>query len=249
MKNRFVIFVVLISSFSFFSCKREDGLVRLVFETTVDGSSWDIATPFEVPEQGKVDLDIFKFYVSNITLVNEEGEETMMADSYLMELEEGLNTIEMLIPDGTYTSLKFGIGVPSDKNLENPANYDADHSLSIRQGMHWSWSVGYIFSKIEGSWDSTGTGTFTKDLLYHVGTEGLYREVNFTTQDIIVSETEPVDIVLEVDLKKVLDAEGNSLNLSEENFTHSTPEGSSRFDLAKKVADNLSGPAMSKKPF
>lgn len=55
------------------------------------------------------------------------------------------------IPEGSYHTIRFNIGVMPTTNHSDPAQYAADHALNPNlNNLHWDWQTGYIFLAIEG---------------------------------------------------------------------------------------------------
>jgi len=59
------------------------------------------------------------------------------------------------VPAGAYRALRFTIGIDSQTNNADPAQWAPDHPLNPNlNGLHWSWQGGYIFLAIEGHFRS-----------------------------------------------------------------------------------------------
>ena len=109
----------------------------------------------------------FRFYVSNVRLVDASGAEAPVTlDSSfwqgygvaLLDFENGTGnctggTLEMntavrgTANPGTYVGLKFDVGVPT---ASNHLNYQAANPPLSNSAMYWSWTSGYKFVKIDG---------------------------------------------------------------------------------------------------
>jgi len=244
--NAFKITPLLLAVLCLFSsCKQELSVLNVQIDAEAEGSPWNVDQLFSTTGSDQVKIDKIKFYVSNVSLRNEDGDEVENGEIYLIDLAEGEN--QFTISDfeaGNYDRLCFSIGVPADLNLQDPAQYESSHPLSIRQDMHWSWSVGYVFAKIEGDWDSTGTGNFEKPILYHTGLQELYEEVCFDAAGLALSDESPKSIRLTLDVPSLFVSDSDSLNLSTENFSHTSPVGSKAFEISKKVTRQLTQEAL-----
>ena len=94
-------------------------------------------------------FDKFKYYLTNVQLKKSDGTWWKDIESYylvdLSLLNGNIITIDN-VPNGTYTEMKYVLGVDSARN-----NSGAQTGvLSVANGMFWSWNTGYIFLKAEG---------------------------------------------------------------------------------------------------
>lgn len=103
-----------------------------------------------------------EYYISEITLVHDGGQETMVPDYWI--LVNASNTVSYLLGSFSITSLegiKLGIGVNSDVNHLDPASYPMAHPLAPKSpSMHWGWSSGYRFLVLEGKSGNNFSQTF-----------------------------------------------------------------------------------------
>lgn len=105
-------------------------------------------------------LNLAQFYVSGITLVDANGNEFKQDGLYLLVQPETEEYAIGDFPAGDYTSVKFDIGIDSATNHGDPSLYPIGDPLGAQTpSMHWGWSFGYIFMRIDGEVDSDGDGT------------------------------------------------------------------------------------------
>lgn len=107
----------------------------------------------------------FKYYISNIVLKQENGNE-FKSDNYFLVDEEVENSKQLVlenVPDGTYTSIEFIIGVDSLHNCSGAQS----GALDPINGMFWAWNSGYIFLKLEGFSSSSKSPGHLYE--YHIG--------------------------------------------------------------------------------
>ncbi|MEO8069398.1 MAG: MbnP family protein, partial [Flavobacteriales bacterium] len=97
--------------------------------------------------------------------------------------------------------------------------YPADHPLSVSQNMHWSWTQGYIFLKMEGRYDSDNDGVVEatdNTFAYHCTSDALRRDVELEVhQDalsggalVIDLDLDLANIISPVDIQSIPFAEG-----------------------------------------
>ncbi len=123
-------------------------------------------------------ITMFNYYVSNVSLVNENGTEYLIpqAQSYFL-IRENINASKKItvsdIPEGNYTSIRFLIGVDSLRStMDISQRTGVLDPAGEGNGMYWMWNSGYIFVKFEGtSPASPQDGNVFK---YHIGGFGGY---------------------------------------------------------------------------
>lgn len=120
-------------------------------------------------------ISLFNYYISNISLKNENGETVTIPkeESYFLvkESDKASQTITLKnIPSGNYTSVSFIIGIDSVKNATNETRTGV---LDLANAMYWSWNSGYIFLKMEGTSDAApADATGKKMFRFHIGGYG-----------------------------------------------------------------------------
>lgn len=118
------------------------------------------------PANDTLQFERFRFYLSSIELVFEDGKVYKEAGSYhLVDLEEP-STLQLHllhVPAGKITSVKFNIGVDSIKSVSGAMDGDLDP----RFGMYWAWNSGYINAKLEGT--SRSCKAYQNRFEFHIG--------------------------------------------------------------------------------
>lgn len=144
------------------------GKLQVRFANEVDGQPVSLGAIANTNAAGnKYSVDLLKYYVTNFTLVKEDGTEKNFKNYNLIDASDSASTHFTLdsVINGAYTSVKFYIGVDADRNHTGAQ----EGALDPINGMIWTWNTGYIFFKHEGNFkDSTGA---TKSLLFHLGTD------------------------------------------------------------------------------
>jgi hypothetical protein len=94
----------------------------------------------------------FNYYISNIRLIRDDGFIFSEKNSYhlIRHVEGDEKFVVEGIPEGTYTRLEFLIGVDSLRNVSGVQS----GALDPVHNMFWDWSTGYIFFKLEGSYET-----------------------------------------------------------------------------------------------
>ncbi|PUZ30265.1 hypothetical protein GA0116948_101275 [Chitinophaga costaii] len=108
----------------------------------------------------------FKYYLSNFSLTTTDGKTVTLKQSYYLVNQADSTSRQLVmsgIPDGSYQTLSFLIGVDSLTNVAGPQS----GALDVVNGMYWAWNSGYINAKFEGKSD---VSTSTANLLqFHIG--------------------------------------------------------------------------------
>jgi uncharacterized repeat protein (TIGR04052 family) len=127
----------------------------------------------------------FRFYVSNVRLVDASGAEapvTLDASAWqgygtaLLDFENGTGqctggtvetnaVVQGTVAAGTYVGLRFDVGVPV---ASNHLNVQAANPPLANSAMYWSWTTGYKFMKIDGLINRATPFTFN----FHLGSTG-----------------------------------------------------------------------------
>ncbi|MFN4972225.1 MAG: MbnP family protein [Bacteroidota bacterium] len=99
-------------------------------------------------KQDTIQINTFKYYLTNISLQQSDSSWLTLGETYYLvdhALPKSMK-IKLTAPAGTYTSVRFLIGVDSARNVSGVQ----DGSLDPALGMFWTWVSGYIQAKLEG---------------------------------------------------------------------------------------------------
>ncbi len=172
------------------SCKKDDGTttpttpttpsvdpygkIAVTFTNEVDGQALNTSGSWYTnPNGNPYNFSLLKYYVTNFTLVKEDGSEKNFKTYKLIDgadAASGKFTLDS-VANGNYTAVKFYLGVDSARNHTGAQDGDLDPI----HGMIWTWNTGYIFFKHEGQYkDASG---IAKSLLLHLGTDAALSSV------------------------------------------------------------------------
>jgi len=205
----------------------------VLFEQTATGQSNPTSILFKK----------FDFFISDIkgikdgTVANfkDVGYISMASSITQAAAETGTSFMINDLPIGSYTSLDIGIGLSDAINSTTPGDYGSDSPLGLN-GNHWASWNSYILCKIEG--DITQSNSTTSGFLYHSGVNGMQQQLSFTKNfDIQASKTTAITIYIEA--KDIFFKTGSEIDMITDRQTHSGAVGSSDYNLAKKVIENL----------
>ncbi len=166
-------------------------------------------------------LNLVQFYISAIKLVDASGNETSAEGVYLLMSPE----VEVYnlgnFPAGDYTKIIFDVGIDSATNHGDPSLYQIGDPLGAQfPNMHWGWSFGYIFVRIDGEADVTGDGApDNPDGLFelHLGSDHYVATIEIDLPVTIGDDQENI-----FHLKTQWETFFSGVDLSTDNTTHST---------------------------
>ncbi len=239
------------------------GVFELNITTRVSGQSFGPEIVFKNINNRSYYITRFDMYISDITLIEENGNERVLSSLELFDLTNpGLTKIahgdgtfvQFEVPAKRYKGVKFSIGVPDSLNHADPSSFPPDHPLSTLTAMHWNWATGYRFIVLEGKIDSSLNAdgmAFEKDIVYHTGLDTLYRTMSYTDDEhaFTVPQDDELQFVVEMDLNRLFYNDQDTINMVQDNITHTMPPGSDKFKLAEKITNNLVNNALFKVPF
>jgi hypothetical protein len=144
---------------------------------------------------------MFKYYISNIRLVDASGTLHPVPESYFLVDQATTSSMTLELKDidaGTYTGIKFILGVDSARNCSGAQT----GALDPINGMFWTWNTGYIFMKLEGDCPQ---GFFEYHIGGYKGTYVNYREIalDFNGDELIVANNKKPELHLVTDVLEI----------------------------------------------
>jgi hypothetical protein len=103
-----------------------------------------------------------RFYVSNLSFLNEGKLKEKVSEFYLIDLEEP-KSLFVDIKNTQFDQVSFSIGIDSTTNVAGIL----DGALDPINGMYWAWNSGYINFKLEGT--SSESTEKNKSFEFHLG--------------------------------------------------------------------------------
>lgn len=253
MKNLKKYFLATALSLAFISCNNDDDAavannVTLKFNNTfgdttiVLGDATSTSATTNTSQVGQVHhFSELKYVISNIRLINANGEEfpyninnldtgaTVVNQANAETLQYVLNDI----PTAEYSQIKFGLGVKTELNTLDQVSFPNFYANAGTNdtGMMWEWGTGYRFTKIEGFYDtdnkelsihtgSTVEGTNGDESTYTQGVDA-YRDITLSLPtNAVVGENAPT-ITIKADFNHLLSGTTNTITLGDGNATPS----------------------------
>lgn len=190
-------------------------------------------------------VDFFRFnaYMSNLALLRSDGTLERLSSIEWVDFtpddapsDTAVNvTLTLRASEGQYAGIRLGYGVPPALNAKQPKDFPAGHPLS-REGEYWIGWKGYIFNKIEGRVDLNKDGQPDGGLIYHCGSDAVFREYTFDLP--LRVEASAPDIVVAFDLRKLFLINGQWLDLKDP-YNHITSNDFNDVVIATKLMDNF----------
>lgn len=161
------------------------------------------------------------FYITGIQLVS--STETIQLNQHaLIDLTSSSNNTFPLtltgIKQGEYQSIIISIGVTSDLNKKLPKDFNSADPLSSTSHYWDTWNS-FIFSKMEGVLDTSGTKTYDLGFAVHTGTDQCLQSLNIQKQ-FSISDNAETSLNLDVDIKSVFTASGQFYDLVKSPLNH-----------------------------
>ena len=125
---------------------------RLLLSPRLGNAPFAMNTPVQA---GTYEYKItrLEYYVSNIRITHDGGQDTPLTDLYLLVRTEADSVFDLgtLTGIGNVESISFSIGIDQAHNHLDPSTYPAGHPLALHNpSMHWGWAGGYRFVAMEG---------------------------------------------------------------------------------------------------
>ncbi len=172
--------IILYSILFFFSASMfaQSNQVKFIIDHQV-GSNPLISgtTQFEIWNGKNTVIDRAEFYISEISLTDENDVETPLTDVHiLVDAFKNEQTYDLGIWDiNSVKTVKLYVGVDEAHNHLDPTTYPAGHPLAPQNpSMHWGWAAGYRFMALEGMIDNNGDGNSETMYQYHNLGDDLY---------------------------------------------------------------------------
>lgn len=174
----------------FTSCKDKENLdpveeeignyVNIEVQPVFDTENLYLDSIYTTQEGYKIKFTDIKFFLEDIKNVS-----TQFTDAGLFDYRERGTLLSRLKGNGSnYMNLSANLGVGTSVNHSDPTTHPNTSMLNITNAndMHWNWSPGYIFLKIEGKADTIPDATtlLNHNIVFHAGLDVNLQTVSFT---------------------------------------------------------------------
>lgn len=125
-------------------------------------------TTFTTAQNEDITISTINYWITNIEFVKADGSTYKEPESYRLVRGDQAATRHFHVKDvpaGTYTGVKYIIGVDVARNTGGAQTGALDPA--INGDMYWSWSTGYIQAKLEGL--SPASTQANNAFMFHIG--------------------------------------------------------------------------------
>lgn len=173
--------------------------VTIAFSNEVDGQPLELGVmKYTNPHGDKYQVDMMKYYVSDMTLIGDSSEEKINVSDLVNASDVPNCKVDATkVPNGTYKRIKFSIGVPQSRNHSGAQEGDLDPL----NGMIWDWNTGYIFFKHEGSY--TDTSSQKQLLIFHYASDRAYTTVDLPLSSPLVVASKDKKVYIKFNLNSL----------------------------------------------
>lgn len=244
MKATIIYFSLGLLLFTFQSCKDKDDLdpveenlgnfVEINVQPVFDAEDLFIDSVYTTQEGYKIKFTDIKFFMEDI-----KNGSSQMIDAALFDYKaRGTRLLKTKGYGSDFINISANLGVGSSNNHSDPTTFPNTSMLNITNAddMHWNWSPGYIFVKIEAKADTIidGTTLLNHNIVYHAGLDANLETLSFT--GLTWSKVGNVDkLNMKLDMAKFLNGT-QTINVKNEFTTHSM---GSQAALTLKVMSNF----------
>lgn len=224
---------------------QEKGSLEIKFLATYDGEPLVLAENVDY-DNYQINFLESDFYISEVALVN-GNEITEVKDIDFVDftatnfnLENAENGFALRydnIDAGSYSGIRFGIGIPPVENATVPADYNSDNILS-QGGYYWEAWSSFIFAKLAGKYQDT-EGSFDNGFFFHTGTDELFR-TNEGEININITEDNTTVIEVIIDHKELLEeTSGTFYDIQNNSSNHDPLEPGPLLMLVNNYSDAI----------
>ncbi len=155
---------------------------------------------FHALDENKFQIDVLKFYVTNVRLLKNEKRVFQEKNSYHLIDASLPQTLDLKIESGSaivFDEIQFNLGIDSSTNVAGVLGGALDPSL----GMYWTWQTGYINFKLEGQ--SNLSAGKNHSFQFHLGG---YKQPYYVLQPLTFRVENSHNIQIALDVKRIFDS-------------------------------------------
>lgn len=166
------------------SCTYAPSTLSLSVTNMVGSKPFSFDSVYSTTSGRRFKFTAARFHLSSPELMRNDG--PIALDKYLQIKANISDYFVDTIESGSYSGLKFDIGVDSVANHSDPTLWPDDHPLSLMNPAqdNWSWNGGYVFLKLEGRVDSSAAmnGAINKFFFFHIASDVLLTPASLPRQ-------------------------------------------------------------------
>ncbi len=183
--------------------------LELQFSHTFNGSPLVLDLPgYPLPSGETISVSRLSYLLSGFALQREDGVWVELTNqvAWIDAEQRRSNAALKNIPPGAYRSTRFAVGLATQTNKGDPAQYPADHPLNPNlNGLHWSWQGGYIFLALEGRFTAKDSASGPVGFSYHFARDP-NRTVITLPLELSLAANDTKGVVIAFDIAALLNA-------------------------------------------
>lgn len=212
-----------------FSCVKEIGsdngnqpetMIEAELQPVFGSQVLHLDTVYTTPQGYPVKIREVKFFLTQVKY----GDQVVVPSAKLDWRSKGKQIFKVAGNPELFTSLTTHVGVVEEWNHLNPVAFNENDPLYLLNAndMHWSWSPGYIFIKLEGSYDTIpGSGNFPFNFAFHLGMDQNLQQVTWNDVQLEQVNKYLYRFMVKFDVGRVFDGPAGVIDLKTENVSHS----------------------------
>lgn len=240
MFKKFIYLIPICLGFCY-SCSNDDDSTgnsevqaKITFSPVVNNLPYSISDTVEYHSGLKLRYDQFKFYVSNVRLVNNSNVETYIDSVSLIDYSvNGNRSIVYSVNSDQYSKIRFNLGLTEDFNQSDPTKVDYNHPLSPKSDMFWSWGTQYKFITLQGNYGESTDLNLPTTFAWHPGKSELLKTIELDLESLTILENS--EIIINLEIADLMDKTA-IVDVPNEPTWHGSP---SNISTAHKIVDNF----------
>jgi hypothetical protein len=209
-------------------------VLQLTVKPVWNGAAFNKDSVYAAAGNQRIRVDQLKFYLSPVELTTAEDSTQPLFDVDLFDVTNGPVERTLHVPQGHYSGLKLGLGLPYALNHRDIATIPPNDPTGNNSGMYWNWASLYKFVIFTGKFDSdpNGTGVPPNTFDIHTGLDTCYRSRELPLL-LDVDATDTARITIDVDIAHFFSDGNQVLDLSQGALWH----GMEDINIALRVAN------------
>ncbi len=224
MKKFSFLIALAAAIFTLGGCKKK-GSLDLVFEAKMNGQNIVAGQRYDFLPAKPLNFEKVAGFFTVVALVKSDGSEVALGDFDYLDLTNGAQTLAVDGLDASdFSGIKIGFGLPASLNSTNPNSLKSSDPRTVNGREEW-WSdwKSYIFTKVQGRFDSDGDGQLETGFAYHCGSNAVYREIVFE-KNFAVAEDESTELGFVFELSDFLKEAGQPFDIVQKPLTSDDPD-------------------------
>lgn len=171
---------------------------------------------------------LVKFENLKCFMENVRNDTEVLIDAGLFDYAaRGTKVFQTQADPSKFGSLEANLGVDSHINHNDPTAFPSNSWLNILNAndMHWNWSPGYIFIKVEAKVDTIpdANQVFDHTVVFHVGGDANIQSLSFQNVNWMKDNDTTYHLPLKLDMSKFLQNGSSIIDLKNEFLSHTGP--------------------------